>query len=159
MKLWNIMKAMLYVCLLSCLLIFATSFLPSLYEPVATSSSEIVEDIQRHYQTIAEELNIKEEILTGIITKEDIRNHTSSIEIQKRAIEALSSVTEESVYRLKDETIEQLAVQMQDIYDNVTRTVDTSEALQKIKQYSLIGVIASEVLLIIVEQMKKRKCR
>lgn len=159
MKLWNIIKAMLYVCLLSLLLIFATSFLPSLYEPAATPASDITEDIQRHYQTIAEELNIKEDILTGIITEEDIRNHTSSIEIQKRAIEALSSVTEESVYRLKDETIEQLAVQMQDIYDNVTRTVDTSETLQKIKQYSLIGVIVSEVLLIIVEQIKKRKCR
>lgn len=159
MKLWNIMKAMLYVCLLSCLLIFATSFLPALYEPAMKSTSDIVEEIHHHYQTIAKELSIKEEILTDIIGKEDISNHTSSIEIQKRAIEALSSVTEESVYRLKEETIEQLAVQMQDIYDNVTKTVDTSETLQKIKQYSLIGVIISEMLLIIVEQIKKRKCR
>lgn len=159
MKLWKILKSILYVCLFSCLLIFVTTFMPALYEPAAVSSNEVTEEIQAHYRAIAKELNIKEETLTGIVTSEDISNHTSSIDIQKRASEALTSVVDESVYRLKNETIEQLAIQMQEIYENVTKTVDISDTIHQMKIVSLVGVITSEVLLIIVEQIKKRKCR
>lgn len=159
MKLWNIIKSVLYVCLFSCILIFVTSFIPALYEPAAVSSNEVTEEIQTYYKAIAKELNIKEETLTGIISAQDISNHISSIDIQKRASEALTSVIDESVYRLKDDTIEQLAVQMQEIYENVTKTVDITATMHQMKIVSLIGVITSEVLLIIVEQIKKRKSR
>ena len=83
-------KIFLYTVMISGLLIFVSTWLPSIYEPIPKETGKILQNIQEEYRKIAMELKLEENSFQDVVMKQDIEDKTSSLDIQNRAKEAMN---------------------------------------------------------------------
>ena len=151
------LKLILYTILCAGVLVLASTFIPAIYEPSTISTDTRVKEIQTAYQDIAKQLDIDEKVLTAIVTKDDINQKTSSLDIQKRGVEALEKVSKAGTYRLDEDMITSISAKLQGIYEAYAIQIDMSETFQQIRTYSLIVAIISEIGLLLINFIQKRK--
>lgn len=144
--------------ILTSVLLFISSYIPSIYEVAPTSNPDVVaNDINVQYKAIMSANALDKPGVYTIITQEDIEKKTSSIEIQKRALTYLDDMLKDSSYTLGDEDIEKLAVQFQIIYDKAFVPQDIQPRLLKIGTYSLYALLAGCGLKVIVSITEKQR--
>lgn len=153
----KLVKLGLYTIICTGILILVSSFVPAIYEPSPKPSDTIVKDIHTAYQDIAKQLDVDEKALTTIVTEKDIDQKTSSLEIQKRSVEALEKVSNAGTYHLDEQMITSIAAKLQGIYEAYAIQIDQTSTFQQIRTYSLIVVIIAEAGLLIVGFIQKKK--
>ncbi|WP_416326874.1 hypothetical protein [[Eubacterium] hominis] len=153
----NVIKNILYIILFSSILLAITTWIPSLYQSAGRNNDIILQEIQKNYQVIAEELKLDKDSFQDVVTLDNIKQNTSSLDIQKQAVKVISDKAKDSSYDIKDTMIEKLAIEMQQIYDHLMFQVDTTETLQQVRIYSLGTIILSEALILIIDKIKKKK--
>lgn len=141
--------------ILTSILLFISTYIPSLYEVAPYSNPEVIaNDINVQYKAIMSANELDKQSVYTIITQEDIQQKTSSIEIQKRAMKYLDESLKDSSYTLGDEDIEKLAVQFQIIYDKAFVPHDIQPRLLKIRTYSMYALLAGCGILIVANKQK-----
>lgn len=144
--------------ILTSILLFISTYIPSLYEVAPYSNPEVIaNDINVQYKAIMSANELDKQSVYTIITQEDIQQKTSSIEIQKRAMKYLDESLKDSSYTLGDEDIEKLAVQFQIIYDKAFVPHDIQPRLLKIRTYSMYALLAGCGILIVANIANKQK--
>lgn len=139
--------------IIGCILLLATTFLPVLYTSSHDAKQEYVQ-IQESYQQIATQLGLSETLFDELLKEEDI-NQLDSLELQAQAKEIMQGMAQQGTYALSEEQIQQIAIELQGIYDRTTAKVDISNALKQMRTYSLVGILGCETLYLILTRKKK----
>lgn len=151
------LRLILYTILCAGVLVLVSTFIPAIYEPSTISTDTRVKEIHTAYQDIAKQLDIDEKVLNAIVTKDDINQKTSSLDIQKRGVQALEKVSKAGTYRLDEDMITSISAKLQGIYEAYAIQIDMSETFQQIRTYSLIVAIISEIGLLLINFIQKKK--
>lgn len=151
------LKFGLYTIICTGIMILVSSFVPAIYQPSPKPTVTIVKDIHTAYQDIAKQLDVDEKALTAIVTEKDIDQKTSSLDIQKRGVEALENVSNTGTYHLDEQMITSIAAKLQGIYEAYAIQIDQSNTFQQIRTYSLFVVIIAEVGLLMIGFIQKKK--
>lgn len=149
------LKLVLYTILCASIMVLVSTWIPAIYQPSKKTTDTVLKDIHSAYIDIADALDIKADTMTAIVNAEDIRQQTSSLDIQKKAVKALQEVSQSGAYRLDAQMITSISAKLQSIYEAYVIQVDMKDTFQQIRTYSLIVAIIAEAGLILVGLRRK----
>ena len=146
--------------ILSCtaILVFVSTFIPSLYTIQRGHTKEVIQIIQKQYQEVATTLGLNEDFFANLVSEKDIHTGVKGTSIQKKAKLRLNEGKQESMYVLDENMIENTSAIMKEQYNQATFRFDTEEMLGQVRIYALlVGSGGSMILLVLAFMYKKRE--
>ena len=143
-----------YIALCTSLLIFISSWIPSLYQPKRQVEQQYTE-IMSIYQQAAEMLGLPASTFQGLLSIEAVEQKQDSLQLQEAAKQLLQEVALEGSYDLHEQQIQQIANELQGVYDREIKTFDISEGLKQLRMMSLGAILLSELVILYTTRKKK----
>lgn len=151
----TIIKTSCKVVLLSATLLFLSTWVTTLYQPTYVVKDRYDALIQE-YQSVSTLLGYDASFFDDVVSEDDFAKKKDALEIQELFKQTLTEQATSSQYVLTEEQLQQIAIELQGIYEQQVKELDISESLYQIRWVCIIAMLLAE-LGILIASKKGRK--